>query len=300
MDRIPIEALQIILKKLNVTDYQRYLTVNRRWYSVLVELLYNHIIIKNSYQLMLFVHSLCLYPRSKEAGHHVRKFDLSHIKYLNTYIHRSFRNEFRYAMLCCPNIEELSFFYGSHFRSLMSDSSLPIWEHIAAIRVSIHDGYHLLDSYFKYRHSLSQLAIGRNDFRFAGYSFNQVMDYLKSFPNLTSLTLIDPHIYDRCPWFHQIVSQFALLTYFYYENRSLNTDCCNDKEVHEYPRMKELVLNLGEIHLHDIQYIYRSFTGLSNLTLIVGKQEYNNYRQINDLLQVMRINHIKVVINGVE
>ncbi|KAI8972979.1 hypothetical protein BDB01DRAFT_808870 [Pilobolus umbonatus] len=274
MQSLPFELFEFITFLLDSQDHLHCLTVCKQWYTLFVPILYNSVHFVNNETATLFLSSIIMYSRCKEAGQYVKSLSIAEYEMSDT--------DFRDALVYCPRIESLS--CHSDLIQDMLHPSMPNMKYLKYLDFHAIDIYppDLLDCYYKYRHSLCSLDLRGTISREC--TVDGLMAYLGSFTHLEKLVLEVPwtefeldEIFVRCPDLKQLNWKGEMLKI---SHKMLTKSS-----------VVELRLQMDRLCQSDIYYIRDKFKQLRSLDI-----EVNNEVDVSVLFE-LPLNRLKLVLH---
>ncbi|KAI8978126.1 hypothetical protein BDB01DRAFT_852660 [Pilobolus umbonatus] len=286
MNTLPTEIIEWIVKDLGRKDLYTCLTVNKQYYSIFIKYLYREINIKCAARVTSLLDSLILYPRTKEAGKHVRKFSA-----LKAYIFSKKYKETELVdiLMHLPNIEVFNIRLKMDLVRALSDTTKPILTKIKMLDLQpCFRGERdiLTNCYHKYRSSLTTLHSVHVSNVLDTLHTIESLTYFAIFPCLDSLEidLANTMIMDTMV-FTDILKVCPSLTNLTYLCTYMNLDRPELIEREEYP-LKRLELYIDYITAEDVSYIKNSLPQLKDLSLAIRTGSEDLEGIINAVLQI--------------
>ncbi|KAI8974132.1 hypothetical protein BDB01DRAFT_908970 [Pilobolus umbonatus] len=301
MNHLSPEIIELIADKLIFKDLSHCLTINHLWYSIIIRHLYTRNASISSYRVQLFLESLTLYPRCREAGMYVKKLDISGIQQEEKYsIHGTQPIDFADSLIHCPQLEELYVRKSSYVTDIILSERMPQLNRLRKLMFysstdSIVCDY--LGCLYKFRSTLTSLTLSDSNNAFDHYSAHEFLSYLEAFTQLRSLSLI---IYGapfgEIAVFDSILNYCPGLTHFTYNCEALYTPT-RPHYTHDVP-MESLELRLHDFFFKDIQYIKERMTQLKKITINTSSAPDSTV--IKELLTIETLKMIKLNIFDTE
>ncbi|KAI8985478.1 hypothetical protein BDB01DRAFT_905435 [Pilobolus umbonatus] len=299
MNTLPTEIIEGIVKDLEKKDFHSCLTVNKLYYSIFIKHLYEEVVLSTTDKLALFLDSITLYPRSKEAGKYVRNFSTTHEYTLNIDSLQPYTDtDFLDLLLYFPNIKEFTIRPTSSFLQLLIATTKPVLTNVQKFDFSI---FHkcrrdvLGACYYKYRLSLTTLSFMWDFYIPPSLTIKELNSYIASFPCLDHLRMDTKLSAMRATFnFTDIFMSCPSLTNLYYRCSTMNLNCAGKTQV--FPRFRQLELITSYMTLVDAHHIKNSLPRLKSLNLTIESKPEEEYNIVNTLVQMKDLHNIRIIL----
>ncbi|KAI8980364.1 hypothetical protein BDB01DRAFT_836893 [Pilobolus umbonatus] len=299
MDSLPEEILQLVIEDFDKREYRRCLTVNKKWYSVFIKLLYAKIKIDDANQLRLFINSLSLYPGYARIKYFIRELDMFSLDKEEQYRGEDicYFREMNTSMDSNQNAPghnhepRLPNFYSSREIIIRSEDDLfsfeevmpPIYNDLHHFRID--DPYIYNDECTEFIKTLSTMT-NLNRLVFCHYPQlrkEQLHSYSTNLDDLKQTT------------FYQILSLCSSLTSLKYTCVTLCSNSCSKLSNQQFPKIKQLELVVKRFYLNDSIYIKNIFTELTELTLRIEALPNTNTHTFDALMKMKTLATLRII-----
>ncbi|KAI8972935.1 hypothetical protein BDB01DRAFT_839114 [Pilobolus umbonatus] len=301
MNRLPSEIINVIARQAERKDLYQFLTINKSWYSVVVDLIYENVRVSNQKQFKSFINTLVRDSRGY-LGINVKELDLTGLRFRDKDEVDKIEQDFLDALAWCPNINKITGEANSGIQQVLLHPQASILKKLKSININPYTDYDIdcsmMDCYYKYRSILSYLHLDQYTIAFK-YPPARLLTFLTSFSKLEYLNIELPYdIFWNDPMFEPILNQCTHLRRLYFECESIVTADDPPEKTECYPLIEELAITTDGLYLTEVEYMKNHLIYLTKLAIVTNKSFYDDFELLELLVGMKTLDSLEILIRN--
>ncbi|KAI8972160.1 hypothetical protein BDB01DRAFT_811150 [Pilobolus umbonatus] len=291
MNSLPSEIIEIINFYTTNKDVYTCIRVCKSWYIRFMPHLYREIDIHSYKQLQLFHHSISSISKCQSVKQYVKLFSIKYIARLYPGTYTLFAD----IMSLCSSIESLKFpDTATGIQFLLSDNmpEMRFLNHLSFGKPSRISSHLIMDCYFKYKSTLTHLAIQDSLQHISCYYPVKLIYYINLFPRLTHLDIRLKSTSSKVDLLNEIICHCPNLYHLSYSIHN-NREISNDIKL-KHKLLTELELDVHSIYPKDICFIKSTFPNLKQLVLHAKDATANSCETVKHLMGLQHLYKLEV------